>query len=828
MTQPPPEQHTTHIRDVIGPVSTGSGPITQHQHYYPPTPQAAPIPLQLPPRAEHFTGRQAELARLLAGLQPGRVVTLCGPGGIGKTALAAEAIWTLAPGDAPPACFPDGFIFHSFYNQPQATLALEAIARAYGEEPRPSPAAAARRVLAGRQALLVLDGAESADDLSVVLAVRGGCGVLVTSRARQDAVAGRQDITPLPDSDAIQLLQAWGGARAADETAARRICELVDGLPLAVRLAGRYLAQREEDAADYLAWLQETPLAALDQGQRQHESIPLLLDKSIAQVSNAARSALGVVGLLALLPFGREAVAAALDVAPAEAGRLLGELVNYGLLLREAARYQVSHALVHTYARHRMSPPADTTGRLAAYYVVLAREQSALGLAGYTALDAERPHLMAILAACVAREDWGGAGSLAWAVDGYLEIQGRWTERVTAIEAGLAAARALDHRQGEGSFLGNLGTAYHMLGEVARAIEYYEQALQIARQIGDRRGEGADLSNLGLAYRDLGEVAQAIDCHQQALQIAHEIGDRRAEGNGLGNLGLTYAHLGDARRAIEYFQQALEIDREIGDRRGEETGLGNLGLAYAALGDAHHAIDCFQQALEIDREIGDRHNEGAHLDSLGAAYVALGDARRSIEYHQRALQIAREIGNRHGEGAYLSNLGNAYAALADTRRAIDCFQQALTIARQIGDRRNEGACLGNLGAVYYGVGDARRTIGYCQQAFQIARAIGDRRAEGNHLGNLGLAYAQLGDAHRANDYYRQGLQIAREIGDRRGEGNRLANMGLLAWQQGDPARARALWEQALHIAEAIEDPNAEHVRALLAELEESSKDTGTD
>jgi tetratricopeptide (TPR) repeat protein len=671
-------------------------------------------------------------------------MTLCGPGGIGKTALAAEAIWTLAPAGDPPERFPDGIISHTFYNQPQAALALEAIARAYGEEPRPNPAAAARRVLAGRRALLVLDGAEAADDLPAVLAARGGCGVLVTSRARQDAVADRQDLTPLPDPDAVQLLQAWGGARAADEAAARCICELVGRLPLAVRLAGRYLAQREEDAADYLAWLQETPLAALDQGQRQQESVPLLLDRSTAQVSEAARRTLGVVGLLALSPFGREAVAAAMDacpatastrggelvegVTPAEAGRFLGELVNYGLLLREAARYQVSHALVHTYARHRMSPPADVTGRLAAYYTTLAREQSALGLPGYALLDAERPHLMAILGACVTVQDWDGAESLAWAMDDYLDIQGHWTERVTAIEAGLAAARALGHRQDEGGFLRNLGNAYSALGEVGRAIEYYEQALEIACEIGDRRGEGAALGNLGNAYSALGEVGRAIGTFEQALEIAREIGYRRWEGNHLGNLGSAYLALGEVGRAIEYYEQALVISREIGDRRNEGNWLGNLGSAYLTLGEVGRAIEYHEQSLMISREIGDRRGEGTSLGNLGNAHSDLGEVGRAIEYHEQALVIAREIGNRRGEGNHLGNLGSVYLALGEVGRAIEYHEQALVILREIGDRRGEAFRCWNLGLLYE-ESDPARAAELMQVRVDYEREIGHPDAE---------------------------------------------------------------------------------------------------
>src|SRR5262249_33832793 len=162
---------------------------------------------------------------LLADLQPGRVVTVCAAGGMGKTALVAEVLWTLAPGVSPPATFPDGIVFHSFYGQPEATVALEQLARTFGEDPLPTPAEAARRALGGKRALLVLDGAEESQDLEQVLAVSGSCAVLVTSRRRSDAAdpALLLDSQRLPQDEAVAVVQAWQAQHQADTSVIERI-----------------------------------------------------------------------------------------------------------------------------------------------------------------------------------------------------------------------------------------------------------------------------------------------------------------------------------------------------------------------------------------------------------------------------------------------------------------------------------------------------------------------------------------------------------------------------------------------------------------------------
>ena len=506
--------------------------------------QALVPPLQRPDRVEKFIGHEEELAQLLKNLQPGKIVTLHGLGGVGKSALAAEAVWQMTPADIPPDNFPDGVIYHNLYNQPRVDIALEGIARLFYEAPRPTAYDAAEKALAERKVLLVLDGVEQADDLPGLLAVRGNCGVLLITRQDHKALteAQRLEIVPLPLDQAVALLQSWNVMRGPDQVAAQVICELIGKLPLAIQLIKYYLATHKEKAADYLEWLQQTPLTNMDPAQRPYECIPVLLEHTLIQVSETAQQALAVAGLLALQPFDKEVIVGTLTI-KANQGLLtalrgifkqeaeekmpdvslaIRELVNYGLLQPVGKRYQISHPLIHAYARQHLTAPEQSIRQLATYYVALAWEQSDLGPDGYARLDADRAHIMKVLQTCVEWEDWEAAHGLAVAIEDYLDRQGYWAERVITNEVGLIASWQLG-RHSEGAWLGNLGDAYRIMGQTKWAIEHFEKALTTARQTGNLHSQGNALGNLGLAYRDLGQLDQAKSYLEQALPIFEKI-----------------------------------------------------------------------------------------------------------------------------------------------------------------------------------------------------------------------------------------------------------------------------------------------------------------
>ncbi len=246
------EQKVIGNKNIVG----GRDVHVEEHHYYPRTPQG--IPLQRPKQADHLVGREKLLRDILVSLQPGKVVTLCGPGGIGKTALASRIAWELSPDSKPPTLFPDGLLFYSFYGRKDVNLAFEHLVRSYSDDAQDKSPEAVCRLLVNKQALIILDGAEEVDDLPAVLRCCGGCGVLITSRKRSDAPDSLFEVKRLDELPAEEAFRLYSGIDA-DESTVQAICQQLGGWPLALRLAGHYLRNTGESATDYLRWLEKVP-----------------------------------------------------------------------------------------------------------------------------------------------------------------------------------------------------------------------------------------------------------------------------------------------------------------------------------------------------------------------------------------------------------------------------------------------------------------------------------------------------------------------------------------------------------------------------------------
>ncbi|WP_339136920.1 MAG: tetratricopeptide repeat protein [Candidatus Electrothrix sp. GW3-4] len=611
-----------------------------HYHQPPPTPPPV-IPRQLQPLDACFLGRDKELADLLEQLQPGKVVAVCGPGGMGKSALAAQAVDKLEK-----ARFPDGIVFHSFYGHPQTEQALQAICVAFQVEAKTGLASTVRQVLSGRKALIILDGTEEADDLKAVLDLRSTCGVLITSRKRDDAQGFRLDLTPLEEQPAAEVfrLHSKGTARCAptttDDASVQGICKILDGWPVGLRIAGRYLSSTGESAADYLKWLEKEPFKELGDGTHQEENAALLLRRSVAQVSEDARLALGVAGTLAFAPIAREPVAAVLEDDERRARKALGELVNYGLLEKQEERWQISHALVHTYARTELALSRKNLLLLSDHYKWFCVSNMLPGRKGYVCTNDERGHHLRFLEACLNNELWDEVSDFVYLISRYLDRQGHWVDRQIALKIALTAARHIGGRRDEAWCLNSLGYTCGRCGDHKKALEWYEKSLPIYRELGDKQGEGATLNNIAKSHTLQEGYDLALHHFKQSLKIWREIRSQEGEGTTLNNIANVYMHQDEWEIALVYLEEALPIRWAAGDKIGAGETLNNIAAIYHSQENHNKAMEYLEQALVLRRQSGDRVGEAVTYFNIGLTYKDILNLVQAEKYLTVAVQIA--------------------------------------------------------------------------------------------------------------------------------------------------------------------------------------------
>jgi tetratricopeptide (TPR) repeat protein len=570
-------------------------------------------PFQIPAPPADFTGQEEEIEETLAHFDRGLLISsIKGLGGIGKTDLTKKLAQILR------GRFPDGQIMIDLMGTHDPSLpAIEAMRKVVqlyvsGERvPKEEDEIRGlyQSVLSGKCLLLFLDNARDGEQVEPLLPPPN-CAVIVTSR---------QDIS-LPGMQAIRLdemkpekaeellkriVQTGRSIKGAGDNCWKEIARLCGYLPLALRLAGTFLANTRDLAPeDYAGKLRDerSRLEHIDKGSAE-KGVQASLNLSYSRLPAKAAA---VFRMLSVFPADFDSGAEE-AICQDEDHEQLSELLRWNLVdyRDETKRYRL-HNLVRIFTSGKLSEVDgeaeinEARQRHAEHFrdvlsIATALYKKGDVLAGLNAFDLERINIESAWA--WASKNLNKSDAAASICSSFLNgpyllgLRQHPRERISWTETALSAARKLNDRRMQGVHLGNLGSAYKDQGDAHKAIAYYDQALVIDCEIGDRRGEGVDLGNLGLAYFRLGDAHKAIAYYDQALVIAREIGDRLGEGNALGNLGSAYYALGDSRKAIEYYEQALAIDREIGDKRGEGADLGNLGSAYYALGDARKAIE---------------------------------------------------------------------------------------------------------------------------------------------------------------------------------------------------------------------------------------------
>ena len=656
---------------------------------------AAPdIPHNLPAATTPFIGRQAELTDLEALLDDPaiRLITILGPGGMGKTRLALEAahhqlknygdgvyVVSLAPIQATEHIVP---------------LMAETIGFQFLADGRPPPRQLAD-FLRSKEILVVLDNfehlLEGVDLLQNLLQTCPILRLLVTSRERLH-LSG-ETVFPLDSMDfpswetpeqafeysALQLfVQAAQRARpgfkpeAEDVQHVARICRLVGGMPLGIILAAaRIPLLAPADIAAELTQgfdLLETPLRDVPDRQRNMRTV---LAYSWKRLAEAERDSFMRLSLFQG-GFTRQAA----EVVAGASLDQLTHLADKAIVQRVSLqRYEV-HELLRQYGREQLrATDQEQAARTAhsTFYLNFVHEQAS-ALAGreqstaLAELTADFENIRTAWHRAVQRRDYAG-------IDRALEGLFRWFWLVRSRQhEGQALLRyALEQwapapDQEPSPLWLRLGARIMdqegpWLTEPAETKARIERALNSALRAGDRAEIAFCSWALGLAIVSEKHDVDLVDglrpelCrYEQSLEYYRTSGDLFYVAQVLENMGYCYRNIGQMDRAISLLEESLETRRLVGDRFGVARSVRELGFTAYFSGHAGETERAWQEAWAIQRELGDPQGIADSLHLSSALYLTMGDWQKGRELSEQFLTVALDMNSSYYQRGALRQL----------------------------------------------------------------------------------------------------------------------------------------------------------------------------
>jgi predicted ATPase/DNA-binding SARP family transcriptional activator len=806
---------------------------------------AAKVSGYLPHPLTDLIGREQERIEVAANLQRSRLVTLTGPGGIGKTRLAIEVAADIVEDGA---AYPDGVWLVALESLVDGRQVAPQIANVVGvrEEPGRSLLEHLTATLSAKRLALVLDNCEhlleaSAQVIGHLLRECPRIRILATSREAMGIIG--ETVWPTPaltapdpkrlaegaalslqavtDYESVQLFVERAQARQkgfaltqSNAITVAQICAQLDGIPLAIEFAAASVnAMTVEEIAlrlhDQLGLLttdnrtahsrQQTLRATLDWSYEmlsEPERV-LLMRLSVFAGGWTLEAAEQICGdsefMVQLPPIRQPQTSPVWPLAPPDTscqiqGRevldLLTALVEKSLVAFEPRGSHPRYRLLETvrqYAAERMS------------------------------LDAARDRLQ------TRHRNW----MVTFVEMADAQLNGpepeRWLKRMEIEQDNLRAALAWAERDPEGAeaglrLLGAVWRFWERRGDLGEKLEYSKRSLARpeAQQPTMVRARALNAAG-GLAARQ-GEYATAREFYQQSRLIARDMGNRQAIAASLSNEAEIARLQSDYAGARALLEESLVLLRELGrDRLGRDTGMGSalqkLGNLHLLQSDYAAARPLFAESLEICREQGDRRGIAFALHSLGGVDYRLGDLRAAQARFEESLSLFRELEDRFGAAISLGNLANIAKDLATVQEeflyAEGLYKQTMALFEELEAKPGIAQTLQQLGEVAALRGDYEESQKQLGEALRFFDELGDREGIASTRFHQANTTALQGDYLSAQSLLARSLALWSELGNRQNIAEALDALAFMALEQSDARRAVQLWGAASALREDL-------------------------
>ena len=775
----------------------------------------------LPVDASSFVGREHELRELRALLSRGRLLTLTGTGGAGKTRLALELARRAEPS------YQEGVALVELAPVTDARLVVDAIGAALDVRAFPGAGLAESIVdfLASRSLLVVLDNCEHvlgacAELVDRLLRAASRLTILATSREplRLPAeVVFRVPSLAIPDPDvelapadllrheAVQLFVERAAAAAPEfeldaESAAdvARICCRLDGLPLALELAaGRLGALGPASLAERL----HDRFGLLRAGSRaaptRQQTLEATLEWSHELLATDERVLFRRLGVFAggFRVDAAEEVCGDQGLEPSAVADVLARLVDKSLVAADGPGRELRYRLLETvrdYARARLEAAQDAqvfASRHAGWALALTE-----GERDSRRLDPEAANLRAALDTLTARAP---VDALRMCV----ALWPFWLRRIDLEEGhrrlmdSLAAAPERAPLRAEAL----LAAAKLCVrgGRVALADEHARESLAIAREHGDAQLEWRGLHFLGCSSISGEQPDSAIDCFERAVEVARREGLAVAAALCVYCTGLAHGSRGDFAHADELVAESVKrFERLAGCEERIPCPMGIPEIRGPAVGGSGLRIMVFADTSHSFVEVSARQAIGYALANQAVIAYEREDLARARRLLEDARERFRRVGDERGRADVSVRFAYLELAEGSTTNARLCLEHALDSRRRLGERRGLGMALSGLGLVDTLAGEYARAERELADARDLFRRAADRWGLIGALWNTADLELARGELDAAGAILDEAHAVAVEAGMGRWIAHAILRRADTALLRGDPAGAEALLIEA--------------------------------
>lgn len=689
-----------------------------HQEILRGTPPESHVrPMQLPPDADNFTGREVERAELrrLFTKQPRSVAAITGKAGVGKTTLAVRVAHEL--GDH----FGGGQLYVRLggtRSPRDPVTVLAELLIAFGVHPHAVPedlearAALYRSQLAARQVLIVLDDAANMAQVRPLLPGTAGSAVLITSRV-QLFEAHTVHLDVFDAADAVRLLASISGRSrmTAEPDAAAAVARYCGNLPLALRIAGSRLARRTHWTVGKLAERLAGEGTRLNELRIDDLEARASLALSYEALGEEQRRAFRLLSLLDVPDFPGWVAGPLLDVAVPDAEEIVDGLADVHLLESAGQGRYRFHDLLRVFGRERACEHDPTTERadalrraftawldlavraeagLPSRFLKVRLEVERARLDEVTTgrlladplefLETERDALVVVVEQALSLGMTTLGADTACVLTTLFDLRSHYDLWRHTHELALAAATEARH---EAILHQGLGALAFYRDRFAEAEGHFARAQQIFAEIGEIRGRA--YANLGL-----GSVQMFHSSHDDAAILLarakadfRRCADARGEAFALQALGVVRRNQGRLDEAAMLLGGALESFRSLHCAYGQACALFSLGLHHDARGDLKSTERLLMESVELFRSASCPRDEALALHVLAATHAQDGDAGRASALMSRSLAVFSPADESPSHAAMLYSLGWVAHRNQRPGEAADYFDQALRLYEKL-------------------------------------------------------------------------------------------------------------------------------------------------